>query len=559
MITLRPDQMALKLGAYEAWNSGLRNVLVQLATGGGKSIVMSDLVLDGHMQNLKQVVIAHRTELVSQLSMHIAKRGIHHAIIAPKKTIKQIINQHRRAFAGKSFVRIDANCSVGGVDTIKARHKDLKAWAEQQHRWFIDEAHHVLRKNKWGFVVAMFKNAFGCGVTATPERADGCGIGSHADGVFDRMVNGLTMRQLIDKDALCDYEICIPESDYEIDDSALGASGDYSHKKMKQESQRSKITGDVVWNYMLRALGKKAIVFTTDVETSNNMARKFNDAGIPAASISAETPSEVRENMVERFKDGRLTVLVNVDLFGEGFDVPAVEVVIMARPTASLAVYLQQFGRVLRTMAGKLYGLVIDHVSNWKRHGWPDKPRVWTMDRRDKRAKKEPDPDDVPLVACKNIACGKPYDKVLLACPHCGEIPIVEIAERGSIQQVEGNLILLDRDALAKMRALVELENPDAIANRVGFVAGDFAAKGVRNKQILRIETQQKLQDRIDEWAGWQRYMGRSDQESYRRFYEALKIDTITALTLKTQEMQNLIETIEKWIEKCQITNNQLV
>ena len=383
---LRPDQLALKLGAYQGWQSGLKNILIQLATGGGKSVVMSDIVLDGHLQNLNQVVIAHRTELVAQMSIHIAERGIKHRIIAPKKVIRQITNMHRKLFNGFSYVNPEANCSVGGVDTIKARKKELASWAEQQHRWFIDEAHHVLKLNKWGFVTKLFKNAFGLGVTATPERADGCGIGSHADGVFDHMVCGPTMRQLITAGSLCDYEIAIPESDYQIDDTAVGKDGDFTRKTMKDESERSKIVGDVVWNYMIRALGKKAIVFATDVETSIKMARQFNDAGILAASIDGTTPTEVRNDYIERFKDGRLTVLVNVDLFGEGFDVPAVEVVIMARPTASLAVYLQQFGRVLRTMAGKTYGLVIDHVSNWKRHGYPDKPKVWTLDRREKKS-----------------------------------------------------------------------------------------------------------------------------------------------------------------------------
>ena len=118
---LRPDQLNLKLGAYQAWNSGLRNVLIQLATGGGKSVVMSDIVLDGHNQNLKQVVIAHRTELVAQMSMHIAERGIKHRIIAPKKVIRQITNMHRKKFGGFSYISPEANCAVGGVDTITVR------------------------------------------------------------------------------------------------------------------------------------------------------------------------------------------------------------------------------------------------------------------------------------------------------------------------------------------------------------------------------------------------------------------------------------------------------
>ena len=354
-----------------------------------------------------------------------------------------------------------------------------------------------------------------------------------------------------------EYMAAIGEAYYQIDDDALGATGDFTQKKMKEESQRSKIVGNVVQNYIMKALGKKAIVFATDVDTSIEMARDFNSYGIMAASIDANTPTEVRNDYIERFKDGRLTVLVNVDLFGEGFDVPAVEVVIMARPTASLAVYLQQFGRVLRTMTGKLYGLVIDHVSNVKRHGLPDKPKVWTLDRREKRAKQEPDPEDVKLRACKNIACGKPFEAVLLACPHCGEIPIIEIIGRSPIEAVEGNLVLLDRDALTQMRAAAELEAPDAVAQRVEFAAGKFAAMGVRNKQIERIETQDKLRQTIEQWAGWQRHIGRDDQQSYRRFYETMRMTTLEAVTLSTKEMQTMITQIEGWIEKCQKLTTQ--
>jgi superfamily II DNA or RNA helicase len=155
--------------------------------------------------------------------------------------------------------------------------------------------------------------------------------------------------------------------------------------------RKSHIVGDVVKEYVSRAYGKQFICFATDFETAGEIADKYNAVGINVAAVSAKTPTFTRNEYIRRFRDGQLMGLVNVDLFGEGFDVPAVEVVVMARPTASLAVYLQQFGRALRPLAGKAYGLVIDHVSNWKRHGFPDKRHYWTLDRRDKRAKRERD------------------------------------------------------------------------------------------------------------------------------------------------------------------------
>lgn len=545
-IILRPDQQRVKDGIYDAWQNGARNVLAVKPTGGGKSIVVSDIVLDCERQGGKQAVIAHRTELVDQMSMHVARRGIKHRIIGSSKTVSQIIAKHRKAFQGQSFVSPTANCSVASIDTLIARSADLERWAQQIDRWTIDEAHHVLRSNKWGRGVAMFPRAYGLGVTATPQRADGAGLGSHADGVFDAMVLGMTPRQLMEIGAITDYEYVAPESDFRIDENDFTDNGDLSPKKGREASKKSHIVGDVVTNYIKYAYGKRAIAFATDVETAGEIAENFKAYGIPAAAVSAKTPPEVRDDIIERFKAGQYWVLVNVDLFGEGFDVPSVFAVIMARPTASLAVFLQQCGRAFRAIEGKLYGLIIDHVSNYKRHGWPDKYRAWTLDRREKRAKRLPDPEEIELVVCKK--CTKVYERVNVACPHCGAVPEITPVQRRDIEQVDGDLILLDRETLARMREATELASPADVANRAAFVAGDAAGRARANSQIERIQSQQRLKDVIAMWAGMQTYKGRSDQDSYRRFYLTLGVDVLSALALPRADMDKLSDQIEGWI-----------
>ena len=140
-------------------------------------------------------VIAHRNELVSQMASHVANRGIYHKVIGSTDTIKQITKQQRKEF-GRSFVNPSASVAVIGVDTLISRQKELKDWAVQTKLWIVDEAHHVLRENKWGKAVDMFPHAIGLGVTATPMRADGKGLGREFDGVFDDMIIGPTMRQL---------------------------------------------------------------------------------------------------------------------------------------------------------------------------------------------------------------------------------------------------------------------------------------------------------------------------------------------------------------------------
>lgn len=543
-IQLRPYQTDLIARTYQSYQAGNRNVLAVLPTGGGKSVIVSQIILDGHQQGLSECVIAHRNELVGQMSLHVARRGIPHRIIASKQSVAQITAEHRREF-GRSFVNPDARCSVVSVDTLVAREAELQAWATQIQRWTIDEAHHVLKLNKWGKAVRMFTNAYGLGVTATPRRADGMGLGEHYDGVFQDMILGPNMRDLVEMGALCDYEIAVPESDFSIDDAQLAPSGDWSSKRMREASKQSHIVGDVVIEYQRRAPGKRAICFATDVETAGEMAQRFNDAGVTAAAVSAKTPSEVRNDYIRRFRDGRLTVLVNVDLFGEGFDVPAVEVVIMARPTASLAVYLQQFGRALRPLERKHYGLVIDHVSNWERHGFPDKPHIWSLDRREKRAKRETDPDDIPLTACR--ACSRPYERCLSACPYCGEAPPVPEGGARSIEQVDGDLMLLDRATLAEMRAAMTLEAPGDVAARVGAVAGDGAAKGAINRQIQKHVAQQRLQAAVEQWAGVRRAAGEDDQTILRRFYLTTGMDVLSAMAGSRAEMEAIAARVEGW------------
>lgn len=542
VITLRDDQAALKSGIYEGWNAGKKNMLGILPTGGGKSIVASDIVVDFNAMEMPGAVIAHRNELVSQMAMHVARRGIFHRIVGPDAAIKYIINLQRKEL-GRSFVNPDARISVCGIDTIVSRQESLKPWAMQQKFWINDESHHVLRANKWGTGLGLFVNALGLGITASPARADGQGLGRHHDGLFDDIVIGLNMRQLINIGALTDYELVLAESDLEIEDDDID-----SPSKLKAAADRSHIVGDVVTEYVKHALGKRAIVFATDVENATKIAASFAAYGIPAASVSAKSTTDYRNDMVDRFKDGRIQVLVNVDLFGEGFDVPACEVVIMARPTGSLAVYLQQFGRALRTMLGKTHGIIIDLVGNWKRHGFPDRPHFWTLDRRTKRAKNMRDPFD--LTACPG--CGKPHELFHPQCPYCGWKPDpAKPGEVRTLEQVDGNLILLDRETLAQMREATILESPGDIGSRVASQIGDALAQGTIRKQIAKIAAQNELREAIAQWAGIQRALGYDDERSHKWFYIKTGVSVLGALakTNTREQYEKMTAEVKGWFQ----------
>lgn len=537
---LRPYQTQLRTDIQEARQAGSRNVLAVMPTGSGKTVTFADLT--AHNQD-PVALLAHRTELVSQISMTLARYGVEHRLIAPAATVRSVRQEHYREFK-RYFDNPQAPHGVGSVDTLIARLEYYNQWRAQVGLWIIDEAAHVIGDppNKWGRCVAMFPNADGVGFTATPTRADGKGLGRHAHGVFDAMVEGPTVGWLIRHGYLSDYRLIAKPSNINIDDLKATASGDYSPKKLRLRSHESQIVGDVVEEYQRYAAGKQGITFTVDVETSKELAEAFNAAGIPAASVSAKTPEGERIRAIRAFRRGKLRQLTNCDLFGEGFDVPGVEVVSLARPTMSLALHLQQVGRSLRSAEGKEHAIIIDHVGNWERHGLPDTPRTWTLNARQRRKTTE-DPDAIALTSC--LSCFLVFERKLLPkCPHCGYVR--EPSERSRPEHVDGDLTELDLTALAQLREAVQFESPDKVANRAYYAGGAGAAASQRGNQVERIRAQKALQEVIATWAGLRKADGQPDSVSYREFYLTFGVDVLTAQTLPRAEMEELRLKIER-------------
>lgn len=555
---LRPYQAKAKQDIYDAWEQGFVNVLAVLPTGAGKTVLFSDIIHD-HIG--ASCAIAHRQELVSQISLALARDKVRHRIIGPKSVVKLCVNLHMLEL-GASYYDPSSTCAVAGVDTLVRRGGELNGWLESVTLCVQDESHHVLAGNKWGTAFKMFPNAKGLGVTATPLRADGKGLGRHVDGLFDTMVEGPGMRDLIDMKFLTEYRVFAPPSDFVRPGAdAIGATGDFGHVKLKAAVKKSQIVGDVVTHYLRIAPGKLGVTFTDSVETATEIAAQFNASGVPAAVVSAKTPDAERIAILRRFKNRELLQLVNVDLFGEGFDLPAIEVVSMARATESYALYVQQFGRALRLLNGKLFAIIIDHVGNVERHGLPDAPREWSLERREKRGTSKAS-DAIPVRAClgrdaiTGLVCASVYERVYNACPFCGHIPTP--AARSGPEQVDGDLIELDPAALAAMRGEVEkvdvsLEDFRAALKDKEVYRAELAAKHVPPigqmahvkrfvvKQEAEIvehtttqEAQEALRGSIAWWAGYQRAAGRSDSESYRRFYFKFGTDVLTAQTLKS-------------------------
>lgn len=538
MMILRDYQQSLKQDIYASWHAGNRNVLGVSATGSGKTVVFSSIFND--MQTRDSCAIAHRQELVSQISIALAQLGIYHNIHASNQVVKFCVAQHMEMF-GQSYYDNRSPVAVSGVRTLIQRAEKLKQWMSAVQMWTLDEAHHAALDNQWWKAIAQFKNAWGLGVTATPIRTDRQPLGAKFGGMFHDMVRGPSMRHLINKGYLSDYRIFAPTVSIDISNIPVSQkTGELNQTAMRKEAHKSTITGDVVDHYMRIAGGKRGITFAVDVEQAQEIADNYNAKGVSAAAVSAKTPDHIRADVIKRFRAGGYLQLVNVDLFGEGFDVPACEVVSMGRPTESFGLYSQQFGRALRPFEGKTHGIILDHVGNVKRHGLPDSREDWTLDI-DYRGRKVQTEFVTPVRTC--IRCFQVFEALSKTCPYCGAVD--EPESRGAPEFIDGDLVEFSPELLDQLRGRIGQIEMDEPLIPFGAHAG---VKAARHKYHAQHQAALgELRDVLNMWGGIQQQLhDRTKSQSYRLFYHRFGLDVMTAQTLKLSDMQKLSETIRE-------------
>ena len=391
--TLRGYQQDNKQKIYDALER-VNSVMLQMPTGTGKTRLFVSIIKDifqysrDNKQVLKVLVLVHRTELIDQIDEELGFRyNLAHGII-------QAGEKERKIYP----------IQLASVQTLGRR---LDKWTDKEFDFIIvDEAHHV-KADSYQKIIKTFPRAKLLGVTATPVRLNGHGFTD----IFDELIVSPSVKQFINDGYLSQYEYySVARSSFiqqEIDGIKKFSQGDFAESELERVCDNDRIRAQVVKTYLDFANNKKGIVYTVNKEHNKNLCKEFNEKGVHAVAIDSDTPKELREKYIQQFRRGDFQIICNVNLFTEGFDCPDIEFVQLARPTKSLALYLQQVGRGLRISESKEKTLFLDNVGLYNRFGFPSSRRMWKHhfegkydgNKTEEEVEKNKEQDSVPRIS----------------------------------------------------------------------------------------------------------------------------------------------------------------
>ncbi|WP_434132715.1 DEAD/DEAH box helicase [Sporomusa sphaeroides] len=444
MFQLRPYQEMMIDGTRLEFQNGKRCVLDVGPCGMGKTILMAWMSSQARTRGNNTLFVVHRQELIDQASRTFKKLGISHGIIAADYPMSP-----------------SEAIQIGSIQTIIRRLNKINP----PQLIILDEAHHAAAAT-WRKLLEAFPFALVVGLTATPARMGGQGLGD----IFDSMIIGPSVKDLIAMKNLAPYKYYAPPVAADFSDLRV-KYGDYVQADVALKMDKSEIIGDLVDQYRKLAPGARAVCYCASRAHSQHTAEIFRSANIPALHIDGETPKVSREAAINEFRNGSIRILCNVDLISEGFDVPAMEAVILARPTQSLTLHVQQSMRPMRIDEDNpnKVAVIIDHVGNLYRHGMPDEDREWSLEGIKK--KKPSEKLEFSMKVCpKCYGAHKPAP----ICPYCKYVYTAK--EQAAPEQRAGELaeiIELEKkkrkEEIRKARDVVTLEQ---IAMSSGYKPG---------------------------------------------------------------------------------------
>ena len=424
--------------------------LYVLPTGGGKTVIFCYIAEQAYNRGKSVVILVHRDNLLTQASRKLTEFGIPHGRI------------------GGSRSRTKDLIQVASVQTLIRRLDDI----QEPDLIIVDEGHHLTKNTMWGKVIERFKNSKIIGVTATPIRLDGKGLGVQSGGYYDDMIIGPTISDLITEGYLSNPVTYHPSKAIDLK-GIKKIAGDYKKSDLETVIAQSAIVGDAIAHYRKLADGQPAIAFCISVDHAKSVADKFQAAGYNFVSIDGGMPRSEIEKTIENLALGKIHGITSCDLISEGTDVPVVSCGIFLRPTMSTALDLQQKGRILRPYHGKKNAILLDHVGNCFRHGLPEIDRDWNLSGEIKKPKKQTDEPEFKTIQCEK--CYFVWDrKTGLSCPSCGE----ESAKKREILEIEGELVQQSQEIIIKKqqkREIFEAKTLDdfiKIAKKRGYKTG---------------------------------------------------------------------------------------
>ncbi len=363
--TLRPYQSQGIYDIFSKWRNGTRSVLFQMPTGTGKTVLFSEIVKKGYDHNRKILIVAHRKELIEQIVRKLHSKQVEAGVIlAGKKADYSKIVQ------------------VASIRTLTRREHP------EANLIIIDECHHAKAKS-YKKLWTIYPNSKFLGVTATPIRLSGQGFKD----LFDVLVGSMQIEEFIRQGYLS------PLKHFSgVTPNLKGVKkrkGDYVNHELSSVMQQNNLMANLLDAYQKHTPQKSAIVFAVNIEHSKSIVAQYQQAGIRTAHIDSKTPTGERKQLLERFKAKEIQVISNVEIITEGFDFPKCEVVQLARPTKSLALYLQMVGRVMRIAPEKHYGIILDNAGLWLEHGLSTMNRTWSLTGQKEKKNKKSIPKDL--------------------------------------------------------------------------------------------------------------------------------------------------------------------
>ena len=442
MFNLRSYQTDLISRIAADFSSGIQRVCAVAPCGAGKTVVVGWMAGKTALVNKRVLFLVHRRELIDQSDRTFTAMNIRHGIIS----------------AGVP-ADYESSVQIGSVQTVARRLSRIPP----PDFIIIDEAHHATA-GTWKKIMEAFPRAVTLGVTATPARLDGNGLGD----IFQSLVMGPSVDELIRWGNLSKYNYYAPPSKADIESVRI-QFGDYVKSELERAVDDDALIGDIVANYQKLANGRQTVCYCVSRRHSEHTAAKFRAAGISVAHVDGETHKAERDRIISDFRRKKLRVLCNVDLLGEGFDVPGMEAVILARPTASLTLFIQQSMRPLRPDPDNpsKVAVIIDHVGNCFRHGLPNAPQEWTLDSKPKKKRIQ----EISIHQCPK--CYQVWMTAQRTCPYCGYVPPIaerEVKEEAGLDVVVKNV----RNAGENRQPGTAGEKAEASRSRTGQKSAGF-------------------------------------------------------------------------------------